>query len=341
MLRRAGLPSYFLHISHLLPWWLSGKESACQCRFNPWVGKIPWRRKWQPTLVVLTGESQGQRSLVGYSSCCCSVGKSSPTLCDPTDCSTPSPPPVLHYLPEFVQIHVHWVGNAIQPSHPVSPFPPALKLSQHQGLPNESALLIRWPKYWSFSFSNSPSKEYLGLISFRIVWFDLLSVQGTLKNLLQHHNAKALTLQCSAFFMVQLSHPYMTTGKTIAFTRWIFVGKVISLLFNMLSRFVVAFFPRSKNLLISWLQSLPAVTLKPKKVISVLVFTFSLCICHEVMGSDAMILDFWMLSFKSAFSLSSSIFIKRLFISSSLSLSFSLCAIRVLHLHIWSYCHFS
>ena len=120
---------------------------------------------------------------------------------------------------------------------------------------NDSALLITWPKYWSFSFNISPSKEYSVLISFRIDWFDLLAVQGTLKSLLQHHSSKASILQHSAFFMVQLSHPYMTTGKTIALTIWTFVGKVISLLFNMLSRFVIAFLPRSKCLLISWLQS--------------------------------------------------------------------------------------
>ena len=119
---------------------------------------------------------------------------------------------------------------------------------------NESVLCIRWPKYWSFSFSISPSNEYSGLISFRMDWLDLLAVQGTLQNLLQHHSSKASVLWCSAFFMVQLSHLYMTIGKTIAFTRWTFVGKVMSLLFNTLSRFVTAFLPRSKHLLISWLQ---------------------------------------------------------------------------------------
>ena len=120
---------------------------------------------------------------------------------------------------------------------------------------NESALSIRWPKYWSFSFNISPSNEHPGLISFRINWLDLLAVQGTLKSLLQHHGSKASILQCSAFFIVQHSHPYMTTGKTIAFIRWTFVGKVMSLLFNMLSRLVITFLPRSKRLLISWLQS--------------------------------------------------------------------------------------
>ena len=130
---------------------------------------------------------------------------------------------------------------------------------------NELALCIRWPEYWSFSFSISPSNEYSGLISFRIDWLDLLAVQGTLKSLLQHHRSKASILQCSAFFMVQLSHLYMTTGKTIALTIQTFVGKVMSLLFNILSRFVIAFLPRSKHLLISWLQSPSTVILKPKK----------------------------------------------------------------------------
>ena len=132
---------------------------------------------------------------------------------------------------------------------------------------NELALCIRWPKYWSFSFSISPSNEYSGEISFRIDWLDLLAVQGTLKHLLQHHSLKASVLRCSAFFMVQLSHPYMTTGKTIALTRWTFaVGKVKSLLFNMLSRFVTAFLPRNDHLLISWLQSPSSVILEPKKI---------------------------------------------------------------------------
>ena len=130
---------------------------------------------------------------------------------------------------------------------------------------NESVLCIRWPKNWSFSFSISPSNEYSGLISFRMDWLDLFAVQGTLKSLLQHHSSKAAILQCPVFFLVQLSHPYMTTGKTIALTIWTSVGKVMSLLFNMLSRFVIAFFPRSKCLLISWLQSPSAVILEPPK----------------------------------------------------------------------------
>ena len=132
---------------------------------------------------------------------------------------------------------------------------------------NESVLCIRWPKYWSFSFNISPSNEYSGLISFRMDWLDLLAAQGTLKSLLQHHGSKASILWCSAFFMVQLSHPYMTTGKTIALTRWTFVGKIMSLLFNMVSRLAIAFLPRSEHLLISWLQPPAAVILGPKKII--------------------------------------------------------------------------
>ena len=156
----------------------------------------------------------------------------------------------------------------------------------------ESALLIRWPRYWSFSFNISPSNEHPGLISFRMDWSDLLAVQGTLKSLLQHHSSKASILQCSAFFMVQLSHPYMTIGKTIALTRWTFVVKVMSLLFNMLSRLVIAFLPRSKCLLISRLQLPAAVILEPKKIKSLTVSIVSPTICHGVMELDAMILVF-------------------------------------------------
>ena len=166
---------------------------------------------------------------------------------------------------------------------------------------NVSVLRIRWPKYWSFSFSNSPSNDYSGLISSRMDWLDLLAVQRTLKSLLQHHSSKASILLCSAFFIVQLSHPYMTIGKTIALTWWTFADKVMSLLFHILSRLVIAFLPRSKHLLISWLQSPSAVILEPKIIKSVTVSTVSPSISHEVMGPDAMILVFWMLSFKPAF----------------------------------------
>ena len=155
----------------------------------------------------------------------------------------------------------------MQPSHPRRPFLlPPLIIPSNRVFSNESVLHFRWPKYWSFSFSISPSNEYSGLISFRMDWLDLLAVQGTFKSLVQHHSSKASILQCSALFIVQLSHPYMTTGKTIALIEWTFVGKVMSLLFNMLSRLVIAFLPRSKYLLISWLQSSTAVILDPPKI---------------------------------------------------------------------------
>ena len=157
---------------------------------------------------------------------------------------------------------------------------------------SESALHIKWPQYWSFSFNISPSNEYSGLISFRMDWLDLLAVQGTLKSLLQHHSSKASILQHSAFFIVQLSHPYMTTGKTIALTRQTIVDKVMCLLFKMMSRLIITFLPRSKHLLISWLQSPSAVILEPRKIKSDTVSTVSPSICHEVMGPDAMILVF-------------------------------------------------
>ena len=184
--------------------------------------------------------------------------------------------------------------------------------------PSESVLHIRWPKYWSFSFSISPSNEYSGLISFRIDWFDLLAVQGTLKRLLQHHSSKASILQRSAFFTVQLTsiHDYW---KTIALTIRTFVSKLMSLLFNMLSRFVITFLPRSKYLLIAWLKSPSAVILEPKTIKSVTASNFSPYICLKVIGTVAMIFVLWMLSFKPDVSLSFSTLIKRLFSSSLLS----------------------
>ena len=165
---------------------------------------------------------------------------------------------------------------------------------------NESVLHIRWPQYWSYSFSISPSSEYLGPISFRMVWLDLLAIQGTLKSLLQHHSSKASVLRCSAFFIIQLSHPHMTIGKTIALTRQTFIGKTVSLLFNMLSRLVIAFLPRSKSLLISGLQSPSAVILKHKNKVCHCFHYFPYT-CHEVMGPDAMIFVFLKLSFKPTF----------------------------------------
>uniref|UniRef100_A0AC11E3R8 Uncharacterized protein n=1 Tax=Ovis aries TaxID=9940 RepID=A0AC11E3R8_SHEEP len=163
------------------------------------------------------------------------------------------------------------------------PIPPSIRVFS-----NESSLRMRWPKYWSFSFSIIPSKEHPGLISFRMDWLDLLAVQGTLKSLLQHHSSKASILRCSAFFTVQLSHPYMTTGKTIALTRWTFLGRVMSLLLNMPSSLVITFLPRSKCLLISWLQSPSAVILELRKIKSDTVSTVSPSISHEVMGPNAM-----------------------------------------------------
>ena len=180
-----------------------------------------------------------------------SVAQLYPTICDPMDCTTPGFP-VRDQLLGLTQTHVH---RSMMPSNHLILCNPLFLLPSI--LPNirvfskELVLLIRWPKYWSFSFSISLSNEYSGLISFRMDWLDLLAVQGTLKSLLQHHSSKASILWRSAFFIVQLSHPYITTGKTIALTRWIFVSKVTSLLFNMLSRLIIAFLPRSKRLLLS------------------------------------------------------------------------------------------
>ena len=210
------------------------------------------------------------------------------------DCSMPGFP-VLHYLSEFAQIHVHWVGDTMYlllcclllllPSI----FPRCWVFS------NESALHIMWPKYWSFSIS--PSNEYLVLISFRINWFDLLAVQETLKRLLQHHYLKASVLQHSVFLMVQLWHPFMTTGKSRALTIGTFVGKVMSLLLNMLSVFVIAFLPRSICLFISWLQSLSEVISEPRKIKSVTASTSSSSIYHKIMRLGVIILIFLSVEF--------------------------------------------
>ena len=185
------------------------------------------------------------------------------TFCDPMDCSTPGFT-VIHHLPEFAHTHFHWVGGAIQPSRLL--FSSSLLLSIFSNIrvfSNESALRIRWLKDWNFSIS--PSSEYSGLICFRIDWFDLFAVQGILRTLLQYHNLKASILWHSAFFMVQLLHPYMTTGKTIALTRRTFVNKMMSLLFNPLSRFFIDFLSRRKSLLISWQQSPSTVICNPRK----------------------------------------------------------------------------
>ena len=198
-----------------------------------------------------------------------------------------------------------------RPLRLLPPIPPSIRVFS-----NESTLLMKWPKYWSFSFSISPSNEHPGLISFRMDWLDFLAVQGTLKSLLQHHSSKASILRRSAFFTVQLTSIH---DHCFGLTKWIFVGKVMSLLFNMLSRLVITFLRRSKRLLISWLQSPSAVILEPPKIKSDTVSTVYPSISHEVMGPDAMILVFWMLSFHPTFTLSSFTFIKRLFSSSSLS----------------------
>ena len=263
-------------------------------------------QRWSPCFVI----QSAQFSL---------VAQSCATLCNPMNRSMPGLP-VHHQLPEFTETHVDRVNDAIQPSHPLSsPSPPAPNPSQHRSLFQWVSYSHQRAKVLEFSFNISSSNEHTGLISFRMDWLDLLAVQGTLKSLLQHHSPKASILRCSAFFMVQLSHPYMTTGKTIALTRWTFVDKVMSLLFNTLSRLVITFLPRSKHLLISWLQSPSVVILESKKIKSDTVSTVSPSISHEGMGPDAMILVFWMLSFKPTFSLSSFTFIKRLFSSSSLS----------------------
>ena len=237
------------------------------------------------------------------------------------DCSTPGFP-VPHHLAEFAQVDESVVpSNHLILCHPflllLSAFPRIRVFS------SESAVYIRRPKYWSFSFSISPSNEYSGLIFFKIDWFDLPTVRGMLKSLLQHHSLKASILWCSGFFIAQLSHPYITTGKTIALSIWTFVGKVMSLLFSTLSKFVITFLPRGNRHLISWLQSPSAVILEPRKRKSITAPRFSPYVCHEVMGLDAMILVSLIFSFKLAFSPSFVTLIKRLFSS------FLLSAIRV------------
>ena len=219
-----------------------------------------------------------------------SIAQSCLTLCNPMNRSMPGLP-VHHQLPESTQSHVHLVGDAFSHLILTLILLPSI-LPSIRIFSNESTVRMKWPKYWSFSINISPSNEHPGLISFRMNWLDLLAVQGTLKSLLQHHSSKPSVLQCSAFFTVQFSHPHMTTRKTIALTRWTFVGKGMSLLLNMLSRLVITFLPRSRHLLISWLQSPSAVILKPRNIKSGTVFTVSPSICHEVMRPDAMILVF-------------------------------------------------
>ena len=227
----------------------SSVHGILQARTLEWVAMSSSRASFQPRDWTCISSVQFSRSVVSDS-------------LQPMNYSTPGH----HQLPENTQTHVHWVGDAIQSSHPLSsPSPPALNLSQHQGLFIWVSSSNQVAKVVEFSFKISPSNEHPELIYIRMDQLDLLAVQGTLKNLLQHHSLKASILQLSAFFIVQLSHPYMTTGKTIALTRWTFVDKVMSLLFNMLSRLIITFLPRSKHLLISWLQSPSAVILGPEK----------------------------------------------------------------------------
>ena len=210
----------------------------CFQRYALWEYAIYWSIYFpQLQALCFLGSPKKERNFICCYNLCyqfSSVAQSCPTLCDPMNCSMPGLP-VHHQLLELTQTHAHSVSYANQPSHPLSsPPPPAPNPSQHQSFfSNESTLHLRWPKYWSFSFSISPSNEHPGLISFRMDWLGLLAVQGTLESLLQHHSSKASAFQHSAFFTVQLSHPYMTTGKPIALTRWTFVGKVMSLVFNL------------------------------------------------------------------------------------------------------------
>ena len=283
-------------------------------------GILSWRIPWaeEPDGLQSMGSQRVGHNWV--TSVQFSSVQSCPTLCNPRDCSTPGFP--VHYqLLEFTQTHAHWVGDTIQPSHPLpAPSPPAFSLSQHQGLFKwvSSLHLHRWSKYWNFSFNISPSNEYSGLISFRM---DLLLCKDSQESspTPQFKSINSLALNFLYGPALTSIHDYW---KNHSFGRWSFVGKVMSLLFNMLSRVVIAFLPRSKLLLISWPQSPSAVILEPPKIKSVSASIVSPSICHEVIGPDAMTLVFWMLSFKPTFSLSSFAFIKRPF-------SFSLSAISV------------
>ena len=231
-------------------------------RSHLWVRKVSWSKNWQPTLVCLSGKSHGQGSLGGYGLSSVQSLSGVWLFVTPWTATRQASLSITNSqsLLKFMSIKLVMPPNHLILCRLLLLLPSVLP--SIRVFSNESALHIRWPKYLSFSFSISPSNEYSGLIFFRMDWLDLLAVQGTIKNLLQHHSSKASSLQHSTFFIVQLSHPYMTTGKTIALTRWTFVGKVMSLVFNMLSRLVIAFLPRSKRLLISWLQSPSAMILE-------------------------------------------------------------------------------
>ena len=276
--------------SEMYPDLVLRSSSSSSCLFHEPINFLRVSRcHWKP--LRTRGPASSPSAYPLHLSQFSSVALSCPILCDPVDCSTtgfcPSPTPGVY------SNSCPLVSDAIQPSHPLlSPSPPPSTFPSIRVFSNESVLCIRRPKYWSFSFSISPSNEYSGLISFRMDWFDLLAVQGTLKRLLQYHSSKASIFRHSVFFIVQLSHPYMTTEKTTALTRQTFFGKVMFLLFNMLSRLVITFLPRSKCCLISWLQSPSAVILEPRKIKSITVSIVSPSICHEVMGPDATVLVF-------------------------------------------------
>ena len=248
---------------------------------------------------------------------CCSVTQFCPTHCDPIDCNTPGFP-IHHHLPELAQTHFHWVNDAIQPSHPVSSPSPAFDLSQHQGVLNESVLHIRWPNYQSFSFNISPSSEYTGLISFRMDWLDLLAAQGTLKSLLPTTHFKSINLLALSLLYGPTLHIHTWHWKNHRFDYVDLCQQVMSLLFNMLSRLVIAFLPRSKHLLISWLQSPFTVIWEPKKIKSHCFHCFPIYLSWSD-GTGYHDLRFLNVEFKPAFSCSSFTFIKRLFSSFLLS----------------------
>ena len=285
-------PSWLQYFKHCIERYIfilvvaSGKESDYQwrrCTFDPWLGRSSGGGNGNLPQYSCLGNPMDRRACqttshgVAYTHAYVyisiqfsSVAQSCLTLCDPMDCNMPDLP-VYHQIPEFTQTHVHWVGDATQPSHPLSnPSPPTFNLFQHQALFKWVSSSHQVTKVLEFQLQHQSFHEYSGLISFRMDWLDLLAVQGTLKSLLQNYSSKASILQRSAFFIRQLSHRCTTTGKTRTLTRWTFVGKVMSLLFKMLSRLVITYLPRSTRLLISWLQSPSAVILKSKKFKSAL-----------------------------------------------------------------------
>ena len=265
-------------------WEVDNLGSGCDKELDIWGRR--WRKKglWGYGLPRVTWNKhkvwkRNVRTCKYVSVQFSSVTQLCPTLCNPMDCSTPGFP-VHHQLLELAHTHVHWVSDAIQPWHPLSsPSPPAFNLSQHQGLLQGVSSSHQVAKVLELQLQHQ-SFQWIFRTDFFYDWLHLLAVQGTLKSLLQHHRSKASILWCSACFMVQLSHPSMTTGKTIALTRQTFVGKVMSLLCNMLSRLVIAFLPRSEHLLISWLQSPSAVILEPPKIKSLTVSIVSPSTCH-------------------------------------------------------------